>query len=90
MSRRGNDIGRSDRSTSFYLDDEQRRVAQWAFVAPAIAPAERRAVRPLLILVPALFGAGTAFGYFVVLPPAVGVAAGRAGECSAPATATSP
>jgi sec-independent protein translocase protein TatC len=44
----------------------------WAFVAPAIAPAERRAVRPLLILAPALFGAGTAFGYFVVLPPAVG------------------
>jgi sec-independent protein translocase protein TatC len=43
----------------------------WAFVAPAIAPAERRAVRPLLILAPALFAAGTAFGYFVVLPPAV-------------------
>jgi sec-independent protein translocase protein TatC len=44
----------------------------WAFVTPAIAPAERRAVRPLLILAPALFGAGTAFGYFVVLPRAVG------------------
>ena len=43
----------------------------WAFVAPAIAPAERRAVRPLLILAPALFAAGAAFGYFVVLTPAV-------------------
>src|SRR4051794_2552935 len=43
----------------------------WAFVAPAIAPDERRAVRPLLILAPALFAAGAAFGYFVVLPPAV-------------------
>ncbi|HEX8854962.1 MAG TPA: twin-arginine translocase subunit TatC [Thermoleophilaceae bacterium] len=43
----------------------------WAFVAPAIAPAERRAVRPLLILAPALFAAGVAFGYFLVLPPAV-------------------
>ena len=39
--------------------------------APAIAPAERRAVRPLLILAPALFVAGAAFGYFVVLTPAV-------------------
>src|SRR4051812_9200403 len=43
----------------------------WAFVAPAIAPAERRAVRPLLIAAPAFFAAGVAFGYFVVLPPAV-------------------
>jgi sec-independent protein translocase protein TatC len=43
----------------------------WAFVAPAIGPAERRAVRPLLIFAPALFVAGAAFGYFVVLTPAV-------------------
>ena len=43
----------------------------WAFVAPAIGPAERRAVRPLLLLAPALFAAGVAFGYFFVLPPAV-------------------
>jgi len=43
----------------------------WAFVAPAIAPAERHAVRPLLILAPVLFVAGAAFGYFVVLTPAV-------------------
>jgi len=44
----------------------------WAFVARAIAAAERRAVRPLLILAPALVAAGAGFGYFVVLPPAVG------------------
>jgi sec-independent protein translocase protein TatC len=43
----------------------------WAFVAPAISPAERRAARPLLILAPAIFVAGAAFGYFVVLTPAV-------------------
>ena len=43
----------------------------WAFVAPAIGPAERHAARPLLILAPALFVAGAAFGYFVVLTPAV-------------------
>jgi hypothetical protein len=40
----------------------------WAFVAPAIAPAERRALRPLLILAPALFAAGAAFEYFVLTP----------------------
>src|SRR4051794_12896415 len=43
----------------------------WAFIAPAIAPAERRAVRPLLILAPALFATGVGFAYFLVLPPAV-------------------
>jgi len=43
----------------------------WSFVAPAIAPAERRAVRPLLLLAPALFAAGVAFAYLLVLPPAV-------------------
>src|SRR3954468_18182989 len=43
----------------------------WAFVAPAIGPAERHAARPLLILAPALFVTGAAFGYFVVLTPAV-------------------
>jgi sec-independent protein translocase protein TatC len=43
----------------------------WAFAAPALAPADRRAVRPLLALAPALFAAGVAFAYFLVLPPAV-------------------
>ena len=43
----------------------------WAFAAPALAPADRRAVRPLLALAPALFATGAAFAYFLVLPPAV-------------------
>jgi sec-independent protein translocase protein TatC len=43
----------------------------WAFIAPAIAPAERRAARPFLILAPVLFAAGVAFAYFLVLTPAV-------------------
>ena len=43
----------------------------WAFVAPAVAPADRRAVRPLLALAPALFAAGVAFAYTLVLPPAI-------------------
>src|SRR3954452_7742359 len=48
------------------------RLAQpWAFAAPALASADRRAVRPLLALAPALFAAGVAFAYFLVLPPAV-------------------
>jgi sec-independent protein translocase protein TatC len=43
----------------------------WAFLAPAIAPRDRRAVRPLLLLAPALFLGGIAFAYELVLPPAV-------------------
>jgi sec-independent protein translocase protein TatC len=43
----------------------------WAFFAPAVAPQDRRAVRPLLLLAPALFLGGIAFAYELVLPPAV-------------------
>lgn len=43
----------------------------YAFVMPAFSPRERRIVRPLLAMVPVLFSAGVAFGYFLVLPPAV-------------------
>jgi sec-independent protein translocase protein TatC len=46
-------------------------IQAWAFISPAIAPAERRAVRPLLLCAPALFATGVAFAYFLVLPPAV-------------------
>jgi sec-independent protein translocase protein TatC len=38
---------------------------------PAFSPEEKRIVRPLMLLVPVLFAAGVAFGYFVVLPPAI-------------------
>ena len=43
----------------------------YAFVIPAFSPRERRLATPLLTIAPALFAAGLAFGYFVVLPGAV-------------------
>jgi sec-independent protein translocase protein TatC len=43
----------------------------YAFVLPAFSPHERRFALPLLMMVPALFVAGVAFGYFIVLGPAV-------------------
>jgi len=42
----------------------------YAFLLPAFSRRERRAIVPLLALIPALFIAGVAFGYFVVLPAA--------------------
>jgi sec-independent protein translocase protein TatC len=44
----------------------------YAFVLPAFAPGERRIALPLMLMVPFLFLAGVAFGYFVVLPRAIG------------------
>ena len=43
----------------------------YAFVLPAFSPQERRAALPLMLMVPFLFVAGVAFGYFVALPRAV-------------------
>ena len=43
----------------------------YAFVLPAFSPNERRVALPLLLMVPVLFAAGVAFGYFVVLDRAV-------------------
>src|SRR3954447_7788700 len=42
----------------------------YAYVLPAFSRQQRRTVGPLLLLVPVLFIAGIAFGYFVVLPAA--------------------
>ncbi len=42
----------------------------YAFILPAFTPKERRAVFPLLVMVPVLFIAGVLFGYFVALPRA--------------------
>jgi sec-independent protein translocase protein TatC len=42
----------------------------YAFVLPAFSPDERKVALPLMSMVPVLFGAGVAFGYFVVLPAA--------------------
>jgi sec-independent protein translocase protein TatC len=42
----------------------------YSFILPAFTPRERRAVFPLLVMIPLLFAAGVAFGYFVALPRA--------------------
>lgn len=42
----------------------------YAFVLPAFTPKERKAVLPMLLLVPVLFVAGVLFGYFVAMPRA--------------------
>jgi sec-independent protein translocase protein TatC len=43
----------------------------YAFVLPAFTPQERRVALPLMVMVPVLFVAGVAFGYFVALPRAI-------------------
>jgi sec-independent protein translocase protein TatC len=43
----------------------------YAFVIPAFSPTERRVAFPLMLSVPFLFLAGVAFGYELVLPPAI-------------------
>jgi sec-independent protein translocase protein TatC len=43
----------------------------YAFVLPAFSPGERRVALPMMLTVPFLFIAGVAFGYFLVLPPAI-------------------
>ena len=43
----------------------------YAFVLPAFTREERRTALPLMAMVPALFIAGVAFGYFLALPRAV-------------------
>jgi sec-independent protein translocase protein TatC len=43
----------------------------YAFVLPAFNPRERKVALPLMLMVPVLFIAGAAFGYFVALPRAI-------------------
>jgi sec-independent protein translocase protein TatC len=43
----------------------------YAFVLPAFSPGERRTALPLMMMVPFLFIGGVAFGYYLVLPPAI-------------------
>jgi sec-independent protein translocase protein TatC len=43
----------------------------YAFVLPAFSPREKKVALPLMLMVPALFISGVAFGYFVALPRAV-------------------
>jgi len=42
----------------------------YAFILPAFSRHQQRAILPLLMMIPALFIAGVAFGYFLVLPAA--------------------
>jgi sec-independent protein translocase protein TatC len=42
----------------------------YAFILPAFTNQERRAVLPVLVMIPALFIGGVLFGYFVALPRA--------------------
>jgi len=42
----------------------------YAYLLPAFSKREQRMILPLLLLIPVLFVAGVAFGYFVVLPAA--------------------
>jgi sec-independent protein translocase protein TatC len=43
----------------------------YAYILPAFTPNEARVARPLLWMIPVLFIAGVAFGYFLVLPAAI-------------------
>jgi sec-independent protein translocase protein TatC len=43
----------------------------YAFVLPAFSPQERRVALPMMLMVPMLFLVGVAFGYYLVLPPAI-------------------
>jgi sec-independent protein translocase protein TatC len=43
----------------------------YAFVLPAFSPRERRVALPMMLMVPVLFLCGLAFGYWLVLPPAI-------------------
>ena len=43
----------------------------YAFILPALSPAEKKTMLPLLLMVPFLFIAGVTFAYFVVFPAAL-------------------
>lgn len=52
----------------------------YQFVAPALESWQQRRLKPYVVAIPALFMAGAAFGYFVVLGPAVRFLLGVAPE----------
>jgi sec-independent protein translocase protein TatC len=43
----------------------------YAYVVPAFSEDSQRSIRPLLLMVPGLFVLGVAFGWYVVIPPAI-------------------
>jgi sec-independent protein translocase protein TatC len=43
----------------------------YAFIIPAFSREHHRAIRPLALMLPVLFALGAAFGWYVVIPPAM-------------------
>jgi sec-independent protein translocase protein TatC len=43
----------------------------YAFILPAFSPQERRVALPMMLMIPLLFVGGVAFGYYMVIPPAI-------------------
>jgi sec-independent protein translocase protein TatC len=43
----------------------------YSFVVPAFSREHHRAIRPLALMMPVLFAVGAAFGWYVVIPPAM-------------------
>jgi sec-independent protein translocase protein TatC len=43
----------------------------YAFVIPAVSEEHHKHLRPLMLLIPALFVVGVVFGWFIVVPPAL-------------------
>jgi len=56
----------------------------WLFIAPALRPAEKRKVAPILPVVLSLFIAGVAFVYFVLLPVSLNFLINYAPDAAAP------
>ena len=48
----------------------------YAFVIPAFAEGYHRHIKPLVLMIPALFLAGVVFGWYLVVPPAIGFVVG--------------
>jgi sec-independent protein translocase protein TatC len=44
----------------------------YAFLIPAVSSEHHRNLRPLVVMVPALFIAGAVFGWYLVVPPSLG------------------
>ena len=56
----------------------------WLFIAPALYPAEKRRIAPVLPVVLSLFIAGVAFVYFILLPVSLGFLIGYAPDAANP------
>ena len=48
----------------------------YAFVIPAFAEQHHKHLKPLVMMIPALFGCGVIFGWYLVVPPTIGFLVG--------------